>query len=113
MIERLAKVIHWTGFIVFTILYIYILYQLFLYEFKYDSYYFTENEFLGALVFAILLFVISWILKYILSGSVSLTPLEDKEITKIYYKFLGYSILFYLWIILVNYVFSFFIVSPK
>ena len=67
-----------------------------LFSFDLDKY-----ELLGIFVMGIIPYIFCWVLKYIFSGSVSITPLNNAY-ANFYYKFIVYVLILLLWFIFVN-----------
>ena len=98
MIERLSKVIHWVGFLVFIASYLYIIYEILNYEFKFNSNVFDIYTILIVFIIGVIPFIICWIFQYILSGNSSILPSSDrdfKDLCRI--LFLNIPIIFGVW----------------
>ena len=86
MINRLGIVIHWIGLILSLCVYLYFWYSIFQhygveYTFEYDRpSLFTNAQVTGSFILIFPPLIISWILRYILSGSTIIVPIDDKEI---------------------------------
>ena len=109
MIERLSKVIHWIGFLVFIASYLFIIYEILNYEFKFNSNVFDRDTVVGVFLIGIIPFIICWIFQYILSGNSSILPSKNrdlKDLSRI--LFLNLPIIFGVWFSIKFIVLSFF-----
>ena len=85
MADRLGIVIHWIGLIISLCVYLYFWYSIFQhygveYTFEYNRpSLFTNAQITGSSIFIFPPLIISWILRYILSGSTIIVPIDDKK----------------------------------
>jgi len=93
LIERIAKVIHWFGFLCFISFYFYCVFLLLVFiggsETAKENF-FDQYEVLGFSLIGIIPFILSWILRYILTGSLVILPTSKSEQGKFFnYIFLA------------------------
>lgn len=85
ILDRVGIVLHWIGLILSLCFYYYFIYSLFQhygvdYTFEYDRpSLFTNAQITGSFIFIFPPLIISWILRYILSGSIYFIPVEKEE----------------------------------